>query len=161
MEFDPWTADQEAAALAFCHLFEGTPHMQRRLKPGRGADCVRFTCGVLQAAGMLPDFRWPSYPQNIGHSQPRNWLAGVFLEYAHSQAIATDVWIPQTGDVGIFKVGRTSNHVGIVVAGRFWHVTTTRAVHDSMIDAVRPSLQEVIRLTAAGLRADVQNIKAK
>jgi hypothetical protein len=156
-----WTPDREAAALAFCRQFEGTPHCQRRLKPGVGADCVRFVVGAIQSAEILQPFQWPTYPQNIGFNQRVNWLARAFLDYTDGHSIAVDGWEPATGDVGIFKVGRTSNHVGLVVAGRFWHVTTHRAVHHCLIDTIRPGLQEIIRIDREGLKADPVNIIAK
>ena len=152
-----WTDESAAAALAFCREFEGTPHMQRRLKAGKGADCVRFTVGVIQAAGILPDFPWPSYAQTYGFGADVNWLAAEFLRTTFSHSVAVADWQPQTGDVGIFKVGAVSNHVGIVVDGRFWHVTVGRAVHDCNVDAVRGSLQEVIRIDQPGLRAIPEN----
>ena len=155
---DPiWTPEAAAAALAFCREFEGTPHRQRRLAAGRGADCVRFTVGVIQAAGILPAFQWPSYAQSYGYGMDVNWLAAEFLRTTFSHSIPVEGWEPQTGDIGIFKVGRVSNHTGIVVDGRFWHVTVGRAVHDCNIDAVRALLQEVIRIDSPGLRATPEN----
>lgn len=159
MASDVWTPEATAAALEFCRRFEGTPHMQRRLRPGRGADCVRFVVGAIQAAGILPPFRWPTYQQDLGLHANRNWLARVFLDHSHSHSIAIPEWEPETGDVGIFRVGRVSNHVGIVVEGRFWHVTTNRAVHDCAIATVRRSLQEAIRIDRPGLRRTPENLK--
>lgn len=147
-----WTAQRTASALAFCHEFEGTRHMTRRLIPGRGADCVRFVVGVLQAGGVLPEFAWPSYVDNRGFHQQTNWLAGAFLEHFFAESIAVEQWIPQTGDVGIFKVGNRSNHVGIFVDGRFWHVTTAFPVHHCGVATIRETLQEIIRITEPGLR---------
>jgi len=152
-----WTPEATARAIAFCREFEGTPHMQRRLRAGRGADCVRFTVGVIQAAGIVPGFVWPTYSQSYGYGAAKNWLAAEFLRTTYSHSIAIPDWQPATGDVGIFKVGRTANHIGIVVEGRFWHVTVGRAVHDCNTDACRALLQEVIRIDKPGLRAKPEN----
>jgi len=151
MECDLWTPEREAAAIAWCQAFAGTPHMQRRANPGRGIDCIRFAVGAIQAAGILPDFHWPQYPQTIGLGQATNWMADAILRHTHSHSIAPADWIASTGDLGIFRVGRQSNHIGVVVAGRFWHVTTGRPVHHCSPDTVRGHLQEIIRLDAAGL----------
>lgn len=156
----PWTPERTALALQFCLRFEGTPHMQRRLQPGRGADCVRFVVGAIQAAGILPPFRWPGYPQDHGLHDRRNWLAGIFLDHSHSESLAIPDWKPETGDIGIFRVGRVSNHVGLVLEGRFWHVTTARPVHHCALATVTPRLQEAIRLTATGLRKPPEDIRA-
>lgn len=161
MEHDQWTPEQEAAAMAFCRTFEGTPHQQRRLKAGRGADCVRFAVGVLQAAKMVPDFDWPSYPQDIGHAQPTNWLAGAFQKTTHCHTITPGDWIPQSGDVGIFKTGPISNHIGVMAGGRFWHVTATRPVHQTDPEAIRRSLQEIIRIHTPGLTSQIDKIIAR
>lgn len=154
-----WTPEAEAAALACCEAFRGTRHMQRRAIPGRGVDCVQFVVATVQAAGILPPFRWPQYRQDIGFHLNRNQLGDLMRAVFVAELVDLETWEPATGDVGIFRCGRTSNHCGIVVAGRFWHVTTTAPVHDTAIRAVRGSLQEVVRFTGAGLRADPQQLK--
>ncbi len=147
-----WTPKREAAALAFMQRYEGTRHMQRRMKAGRGVDCIRLVFGAMQAAGIVPEFEWPQYLQGIGFAQPSNWLTGLILEVTYGDAIPMAQWEPQPGDLGIFKVGRNSNHVGMVLGGRFWHVTYTQPVHDCGIDTVRENLQEAIRIWQPGLR---------
>lgn len=149
---DLWTAEAVAAAVAFCREFEGTPHMPRRLKAGRGADCARFALGVHQAAGILPEFEYPTYDDNRGFYAGRNWMSDALCEVFFGEIIALDQWEPQTGDIGVFKVGKRSNHVAVLVNGRFWHVTSSYAVHHCSIDTVRERLQEIVRITAPGLR---------
>lgn len=126
--------------------------MQRRAEPGRGIDCVRFALGAVQAAGLLPEFRWPQYPQTIGLGQHTNWMAATLLRHLFSHSIAPADWTPATGDLGIFRVGKQSNHIGVMAGERFWHVTTGRPVHHCGPDTVRGHLQEIIRLDAAGLK---------
>lgn len=155
----PWTAEAAAGAESCCQLYRGTPHMQRRAVPGRGVDCVQFVVAVLQAAGILPAFRWPQYRQDIGLHLNRNQLGDLMREVFHAETVPIDEWDPRTGDVGIFRCGRTSNHCGIVVGGRFWHVTVAAPVHDTAVRAVRGSLQEVVRFTAKGLRGEPHQLK--
>jgi cell wall-associated NlpC family hydrolase len=159
MESDLWTPEAEAMALAECENFRNTPHMQRRAIPGRGVDCVQFVVAVVQAAGILPPFTWPQYRQDIGFRINRNQLGDLMREAFHAEAFAAEDWEPRTGDVGIFRCGRTSNHCGIFVAGRFWHVTVTTPVHDCNVGVVRGSLQEVVRFTATGLRGEPETLK--
>lgn len=159
MEFEPWPPEAEAAAVAACENFRGTRHMQRRAIPGVGVDCVQFVVAVLQAAGMLPVFRWPQYRQDIGLRLNRNQLGDLMAEAFNAEILAVEDWEPRTGDVGIFRCGRTSNHCGLVVAGSFWHVTTTAPVHATPVKAVLGTLQEVVRLTRPGLRSDPQKLK--
>lgn len=154
-----WTAEAEAEAVAQCANFRGTPHQQRRAVPGRGVDCVQFVVAVLQAAGMLPTFRWPQYRQDIGFALNRNQLGDLMVQAFNAEILPVAGWEPRTGDVGIFRCGRTSNHCGIVVAGRFWHVTTSTPVHDTAVKAISGTLQEVVRLTAPGLRSDPEKLK--
>lgn len=154
-----WTPEAEAAALTTCENFRNTPHMQRRAIPGRGVDCVQFVVAVLQGAGIVPPFTWPQYRQDIGFRIQRNQLGDLMAEVFHADAVPVEGWVPRTGDVGIFRCGRTSNHCGIFVAGRFWHVTTTSPVHDCNVRVVVGSLQEVVRFTKAGLRGQPENLK--
>jgi len=132
--------------------------MQRRCIAGTGVDCVQFVFAVLRAADAVPDFPWPSYRQDVGFSSTRNHLADLMQAVLHVESLNPIEWEPRTGDIGIFKVGRTSNHTGIVVGGRFWHVTTRQPVHSQQCAVVRPTLQEVLRLTAAGLKSEPENL---
>lgn len=154
-----WTDDEKRRALACCELFEGTPHMQRRSTPGRGVDCVQLVVAVLQEAGVLPAFRWPQYRQDIGWNLDRNHLGDLMAEVFHAEKLDPADWEPQTGDVGIFKCGRTTNHCGIFVNGRFWHVTVDAPAHHCALRVVHRSLQEVVRITDRGLKSAPENLK--
>lgn len=154
-----WTPERQAAALAAAETFRGTPHMQRRREAGRGVDCVQFVIAVLQASGVLPDFQWPQYRQDIGFRIGRNQLGDLMREVFYAESIEVAGWEPKTGDVGIFKCGKTSNHCGIIIGGRFWHVTTTSPTHDVSPRVVTGHLQEVVRFSRAGLKSEPRNLK--
>lgn len=165
MEFDPtsaperdWEIDREAIAL-HCRRYEGTRHRQRRREAGRGVDCIQFVLGALEAAGATPPVRLPSYSQRVGFSRTENSIAAAFAEHFHCRRIALQDWEPQDGDIGIFRAGRFSNHVGIVSGGRFWHVTTEAPVHHCAMATITPALQEAVRFTAPGFRIDPATIQ--
>jgi hypothetical protein len=147
-----WQIDPQALA-AFLASFEGTPHMQRRRKAGRGVDCIQLVLGALEAAGATPHIILPSYSQECGFSRAGNSMVGAFAQCFHTSTIQKSEWQPQDGDIGLFAVGRYSNHCGIVSANRFWHVTVGRPVHHCSIASVMPRLQAVVRFTSPGIKS--------
>ena len=150
MVFDP-------AMREFLERFEGTPHVQRRREAGRGVDCIQLVIGALEAGGAFPPVTLPSYLQTNGFSRGRNHIADHFIACVHAESIPIGNWEPREGDVGIFKSGRHSNHVGIVAAGRFWHATKTAGAHHTAIAAVERHLQEIIRIHQPGLKENPAN----
>jgi cell wall-associated NlpC family hydrolase len=157
-----WTDEEITSAEAAARSWEGTPHMQRRQIKGKGVDCVHLVMAILQEAGVIPHCRLPQYPQHLGGGSGRNTLPDIIHQVLHVESIGVAEWDPQTGDLLIFKAIQRTNHCGIVVGGMGWHVATGRPVRARPIRAVRPRLQETLRLTKRGLvRPDPENLKIR
>lgn len=103
------TAADRAAVVAEAMSWLGTPwHHGGRIK-GAGVDCVQFLAGVYHACGLLPEIDTGDYPPDwMFHRDEERLLYGL-REYA------TEIDVPQPGDIVVFKFGRCYSHAGIVV----------------------------------------------
>lgn len=148
---------QKRAAAQLLQSYEGTKHAPRRARPGKGVDCIQLVVATLQAAEILPEFEWPQYRQDVGLYLKQNSLTPVMLKafYAEERPLTDE---PQDFDVGIFKVGRLSNHCGIMMNGRFWHVAADFPVHHTAPAAIAPQLETVVRFTKRGIRTEPKTL---
>jgi cell wall-associated NlpC family hydrolase len=146
MEFK-WTAERVAAARARLEEFDGTPHVHRRAVPGVGVDCVHLVIEALRAAGAVDDdFRVPGYRRNAGVSKTRNEVEDEFLAAFDCEALPPGENLLD-GDIIIFAVRRTTNHVGIVMSGHLWHcLWSGGTINEELAALDRSRVQSIIRL---------------
>ncbi len=147
---DIWTPERRAAALAEAEAWRGTPHGHRIASKGRGIDCIRYVVRIMTAAGVVEETAIPTYPTSWGLAQKESAMGRLFAACADVDRIWVDEWIPEFGDICIWAVGRNSNHCGIFLGDRVWHVSTNSPAGPLMVDAARRRMQEAVRLRRCG-----------
>ncbi len=147
-----WTPERKLAALATCMKYVGTPHRNRMAVPGPagGVDCIHFVAEVLTGAGIIPDHRLPGYDERLGTMRSHNVIEDILVRHLHAEVHTEPDW----GDIVICKVGRQSNHVGIVIGENMWHVSSRSFVGYEALVNWLPRVQSFVRITQTGLRAD-------
>lgn len=149
---DVWTPERRQRAIAYAHDMRGTPHVDRIAIKGVGIDCVHFVSGVIIASGISESFRLPFYKPQWGIGRRNNVLERVTLDCLHCHVIDEREYL-QFGDIAIFKVGRQSNHVGVILDGDLWHVRLGRMVEPEPVTIpLLQTLQAAIRIDATGLK---------
>jgi hypothetical protein len=124
---------------------------------GKGVDCVHFVAAVLADAGIVEPFkRLPSYPLTWGLCAPENVVALGLQKILAVRRLPPSGF--QFGDIVIFRAGRQSNHAGIIVDGRLWHVMTGGVVHAGLIARFVKGMQEIVRLTDRGWKAELSSV---
>lgn len=153
-----WTEKEKQALRDSVESWRGTPHLHRRAIKGNGIDCVYFVAAALVEAGVVEPFtRLPSYPTAWGFMTSENALGDGL-----SQVLTANRLRPTGfafGDLVVFKAGRNSNHAGIIVDGRLWHVMTGGTVQPSLIARHIFGIQEIIRIRERGWRIDPSKIR--
>lgn len=143
-----WTHEQKEAARAACNEWRGTPHRDRLRLKKKGVDCVNFVAAVLIDAGLVRDFALPYYSANWGIGRRENVMSRLIDELFHVEEVTGE---PEFGDLLVFRVGRQSNHIGIVIDGECWHCMTRRFVEPSELDhRIFSDVQTILRLVAPG-----------
>jgi cell wall-associated NlpC family hydrolase len=155
-----WEPDSDRLRQ-YLESFRGTPHVPRRAKPGRGVDCIQLVLGGLHAAGACPKLTIPQYDQIYGHGTGLNPMAAAFLATFHADLIEPLYWAPKDADVVIFATGLYSAHSGIVLNGRFWHVTMTLPVRDCSLARNMRRIESVIRINRPGIKIEPSEIKTR
>lgn len=145
-----WTAARQELARRECARWAGTPHFNRLAVPGQGVDCIHFVKAILAAAGIIPDFRLPWYDERLGALRTSNILETLLVEHLHAEARPPDAG--QFGDVVICKAGRQTNHVGILIDGKMWHVPGRGRVGGDSWSQWRERTQSLVTITAEGYR---------
>lgn len=148
---DIWSPERQASALDCAQAWAGTPWGNRRSEIGRAVDCIHFVVRVLEAAGIFPPIQLPYYSHYLGIRCERNVMSELFIRAGYVQEIEDRP--PPFGAILIWKVGRTSNHVGIMLDGP-WHVMRRSVVKRDTWDNIAGSIEAVLRITQCGLRAD-------
>lgn len=152
-----WTDEQREAIRAVATKFEGTPHRDRIAIPGIGVDCIMLAIEIYRAAGIFPEFTIPQYKTNHGIFRDHNILSVLFRDFAHFRQVG----VPEIdfGDTLVFRVGRYSNHVGVVVDGKCVHsIARTGVVCSTMTPGFLKKVEAVMRPERPGLKADPQTI---
>lgn len=152
-----FSPDRERAQ-AFLERFKGVRHAPRRACEKRGVDCIQLVIGTIQAGGFIGEFRWPQYRQDVGFHLRKNSLEEVLKSVFFCKNKPEDSPV-QDFDIGLFKVGRMSNHCGIMMGGRFWHVTNDHPVHSTSHAAIERNLESWIRLEKKGFRTQPANLQ--
>lgn len=147
-----WTPNRIAIARREFDAWEGTPHRNRMAKKRVGVDCIHFVAAIYVAAGILPAFRFPSYDPSRGILAETNAMGEIFQRLTFCHPI--EATAPREfGDVAIFRVGRVSNHVGIIDGDHVWHSLSNCRVHPARYNIWQGEVQELIRIDQDGLRA--------
>jgi cell wall-associated NlpC family hydrolase len=100
---------QREAVITEAKNWLGTPwHHQANLK-AVGVDCGYFILEVFANAGLIEKQPIENYPRDWAlHKSEERFLA-VVERYAHP------ITEPKTGDIAVFKYGRTFSHGAIVL----------------------------------------------
>ena len=103
------TSRQRAAIVAEAETWIGTPfHHAARIK-GAGVDCLMLLAEVYERAGIAPHIEPPFYvPDWHLHRDAERYLEGL-MQYARPIEGP-----PSSGDVAVFRFGRTFSHGAIV-----------------------------------------------
>jgi cell wall-associated NlpC family hydrolase len=127
---------------------------------GKGVDCVHFVAAVFAEAGIVEPFeRLPSYPTTWGLVSPENVLGVGLQKILECDRLPWDrVKVLEFGDVVIFKAGRQSNHAGLFLDGRIWHVMTGGVVHPALPIRFAKGIQEVVRLKKKGWKTEPNSV---
>ena len=161
-----WTDKDKQRLREAVAAWEGTPHVHRRAIRGKGVDCVNFVAAVLADAGIVDRERLPSYPTAWGFMSPKNVLGVGLAKVLHCKRIPWEgAGGLSFGDIVIFKAGRQSNHAGIIVDGRLWHVMTGGTVHAALPARFMTGIQEIVRLIDRGWKkkpteVNIQHLEA-
>lgn len=152
-----WTPERMQLARDTCATFAGTRHANRLCLPGEGVDCIHFVLAVITAAGIVPPgIRLPAYDERLGIFRERNVIEDVLLAHLHSEPATA----PEFGDIVICNCGRQTNHVGIIVDGKFWHVPAKGRCGPEDVAHWMPRIQGFVRITGLGVKSDPAELNA-
>lgn len=149
-ETPPCTALELEALRGTLLFWQGTPHRDRMAKVGVGIDCIGLVRECFVAAGLVEPFELPYYNPRMGLGRANNVMERVFLACTDAVAIDPEKGDPADGDVLIWRVGRQSNHCGIYLDGKAWHVMARAKVRPDPWEPLRHDMQSFIRLRARG-----------
>lgn len=158
-----WTPERiQAAEEAFAY-WEHTPHRDRMAKQGIGIDCLELMKAATIAAGITPPFVMPYYRPSWGLGRAVNVIEPCLLHCFHCETVPA-AEEPVLGDLLVWRVGRQSNHVGIVwyragVLG-VWHTHIKKGVEFVPLPLEQMLIyrQSFVRFTATGFKADPATI---
>lgn len=129
--------------------------MHRRAIPGTGVDCIHLVVEALIAAGLVDRFVVPPYRRTEGFMAKKNRMEEMFLEIFFAEKLDPGTTPLLDGDVVVFTIDRSINHVGIFLGSEIWHAS---AIHDTIHEppaALEPSrIQSVLRFTESGFRLE-------
>lgn len=76
----------------------------------QAVDCAQILADVYSAVGLIEKPDYTNYPRDWAAHRNDEWFMQTVMRYAHR------VEKPLSGDVVLFKIGRTFSHGAIVVA---------------------------------------------
>lgn len=145
-----WTPERKEKALAECHAWHGTRHVNRLAIKGVGIDCVQFVWKVLAAAEIVPFGFVPPYSTEEGLFSPSDKLQRVICHVLHHEI--AEVESSTFGDVVLFKTGGRTAHCGFFADGEVWHSLAGRCVTRSPWLLWRRKADLLIRVTETGFK---------
>lgn len=121
------SAERLARLEAEAARWIGTPFSPHAAVCGGGVDCVNLAAQLLSACGHASGYDFPKYVMDGGKHNRTSQLT----DYLNARKDFRQVLVPEgePGDVLCFKLGRTSHHCGLMLAGRkFIHALYGRKV---------------------------------
>jgi cell wall-associated NlpC family hydrolase len=110
-----YMAEMRVRIVVEARAWLGTPyhHHGRVQGPQGGVDCAQLLAAVYEAVGLVPRLDLGNYsPQWHMHHREEIFLGWLARAGAHR---LPDGALPQPGDVGVWRFGRTFSHGGVVV----------------------------------------------
>lgn len=150
-----WTEERKQLARQTCEAWKETPHRNRIAVPLIGVDCIRFVGEVLQSSEVISNFRFPYYSPGYGLFVTHNFLENIFSHLLFTETIEE----PEFGALIVCRVGRATNHCGIVIDGKAWHVPFGSVVKGETMDTI--NIQSLLRITQDGFRNDPAKINVR
>lgn len=130
--------------------------------PGEGVDCINFVMAILEESEVVPrGKRLPFYDERLGSFRARNVMEDLFVRFLHTRPVdvGTVLDVPEFGDVVICQCGKQTNHVGIVLDGWMWHVTSKAFVLPEPWEIWRHRSQRLIRFIDFGWKEDPHGLR--
>ncbi len=113
---------ERALVKSVARSFVRTPYQHRGFTRGKGVDCARILIEVYAEAGLIERFDPGRYPKDWHLHRDEERYLQTIQRYA-GEPLRSDPGIegwdaisyaPSTGDILVWKVGRTYSHSGIV-----------------------------------------------
>jgi cell wall-associated NlpC family hydrolase len=122
------TVDQQRALVRdIARSWKGTPYRHRAAVRGSGVDCARILIEVYAEAGLIERFDPGKYTRDWHlHRNEERYLATIesyagkpIKEDTSIHLWETEGYKPLTGDILVWRVGRTFSHSAIVTEWPF------------------------------------------
>lgn len=103
------TVELRGQIVAEARFWLKTPYHHRARVLGAGVDCLMLIVAAYTAAGILPEtLEIPDYPPDLMFHRDDSRYLDAVLDYC------VEVESPRSGDLVMWKFGRTWSHGGIV-----------------------------------------------
>lgn len=100
--------EQRAALVNAACGWIGTPYHHKQRVKGAGVDCAQLLIATYADAGLIEAFDTGEYPEDwMMHRDEERFLAWV-------EKYLVEVTAPKSGDVAIWRFGRSFSHGAIV-----------------------------------------------
>lgn len=104
------SAEKRARVVKTAMQWMGTPYHHHGRVHGAGVDCANLLVAVFHEAGVVPNLDLGHYPHDWHlHRSEELFLAWV------KRVGAVPVSSPTTGDVAVFRFGRTFSHGAVML----------------------------------------------
>ena len=101
---------QRGRVVASALEWLGTPYHHLGDVKGAGVDCAMFLVRVFVDSGLVPPFDPRPYPTDWHLHRGEERYLGAVLDRAH------EVDRPGSGDIALYRFGRTLSHSALVIA---------------------------------------------
>jgi cell wall-associated NlpC family hydrolase len=108
---DAKIAKERQAVIAAAMSWQGTPFHHEAMLKGVGVDCGMFLIAVYRETGLIPEFTVEHYSHQWHLHRSREW----YLELLRQFGREIEAGQQRSGDVVIWKFGRTFSHAAIIL----------------------------------------------
>lgn len=124
--------EQQARLLAAMDEWLGTPFEPWQCVRGHGVDCVQLAGALMVAAGVLQEQpHFGHYTLDLAGHTGREMITEWLVESSRFELADGQI---RVGDIVTFRIGRSVNHVGVMVSNSdFVHSIQGRAVRVSTL----------------------------
>lgn len=150
-----WTDERKNLARVTCLTWRGTRHKNRICRLQIGIDCIRFVAEVLRTSEVISGFSFPYYATGHGIFVTHNFMEDIFAHLLYTEEID----VPEFGALIVCRVGKATNHCGIVIDEKAWHVPFASEVKPDRLDLM--DIQTMLRITQPGFRNDPSTLRIK